>query len=365
MRTGTGKWGKVGERVGKWGTGRRKVGDRLLLLGKWGTESGGQESGGRKVVDRLLLLDMTSVQQFPWHSSASAAIMTNGLPSKPIPPSWPAPRPFVLRGQPPAASLDQATASRAARETSGAFPPAGNSRRGRQTSNHPTTAPHKPPHHGHRPTTSAQESTTSPQALRPTRPHRVTLLPTLVAHSFAVPCRAQLGLRARPQADAASTRSTVPDFGVRGFSFDHPTPCKAHPQSPKRQRRVGPHRQPNATTAARAQNLPRPNADAISSRKLSPADRTYQSPPKSAQTNPIPTWRKAPALPRTESSVLRPTGHPNFAKPTQFACSRPHARIHICASLSWSHITKHETRSPTRPGGTPQSCDRMNLRSRH
>ena len=30
-------------------------------------------------------------------------------------------------------------------------------------------------HHGHRPTTSAKESITSPQAPRPTRPHRVTL----------------------------------------------------------------------------------------------------------------------------------------------------------------------------------------------
>ena len=113
------------------------------------------------------------------------------------------PRPPLAR-----AILDPATASRATRETSGACPPAGNPRRGKQTNNHPTTAPHKPPHHGHRPTTSAQESTTSPPAPRPTHPHRVTL--ALVAHSFAVPGRAHqpspasaLGPRPMPQAPVA------------------------------------------------------------------------------------------------------------------------------------------------------------------
>ena len=120
---------------------------------------------------------MSTLQHLCWHSGSSV-VMTNGLPSKPIPPSWPASRPFVLRGQPPAASLAQAAPSRAAPETSGACPPAGNARRGSQTNSHPTTAPHKPVHHGHRPTTSTQESITSPPAPRPTRPHRVTLLPT-------------------------------------------------------------------------------------------------------------------------------------------------------------------------------------------
>jgi hypothetical protein len=190
------------------------------------------------VGDRLLLLDMRTLRHPCWHSGTSV-VMTNGLPSKPIPPSWPAPRSFFLRAQPPAASLAEAirspaTPSRAARETSGACPPTRKPFRVQRTKHQPTTAPIEP-RHRHRQTTSAKESTTSPPAPRPTLPHRVTLLPTLVAHSFAVPGRAKPGLRARPQADATSTRSAVPGFGVRGFSFDHPTPCKAHPQSPDRE----------------------------------------------------------------------------------------------------------------------------------
>ena len=182
--------------------------------------------------------------------------MTNGLPSKPIPPSWPASRPFVLCGQPPAASLAQAapsrsTASRAARETSGACPPTRDARHGKQTNNHPKTAPHKPGHHGHRPTTTTQESTTSPPAPRPTRPHRVTLLPTSTPEKKGgqstarrvEPCGQSTRERGAwysppffaAQTDATSTRSAVPGFGVRGFSFDHATTSKAHPPSPDRQ----------------------------------------------------------------------------------------------------------------------------------
>ena len=169
--------------------------------------------------------------------------MTNGLPSKPIPPSQPASRPFVLRDQPPAASLARATTSRAARETSGACPPTGNARRGKQTNNHPTTAPHKPPHHGHRPTTTAQESTTSPQAPRPTRPHRVTLLPTSTPgkkgdsprRAAWKPCGQSTregGAWYSPpffaaQADATGNRSAVPGFGVRAA---FPSTMRRHPK---------------------------------------------------------------------------------------------------------------------------------------
>ena len=193
-----------------------------------------------------------------------------------------------------------------------------------------------------------------PPANRPPPGYTTPDARSLVAHACGVPGRAKPGLRPRPKADAASTRSAVPAFGVRRFSFVRATACKAHPPSPERQQRVGPHRRPSATTTARAQNPSRPNSN--NAPKSPPPDTIRHCRPSAAQnprTDPIP-WRKAPALPRTESSVLRPTGQgPTRTEQTQsVAGSSPHARIHIRASVPASRDTKHETQI-TLPPSSP------------
>ena len=138
-------------------------------------------------------------------------------------------------------------------------------------------------HHGHRPTTSAKESITSPQAPRPTRPHRVTL-PRSDEHSCLSlhrdPCRhlepsgqtspaSALGPRPMPQAPVARS----PMSGSAAL----PSTMRRHPKPT--------HRAPTAREGLGriVRQAPVPP----------PTPRTYLSPEPSTQQN-LPTGQNAP-----------------------------------------------------------------------
>ena len=126
-------------------------------------------------------------------------------------------------------------------------------------------------------TTTVQESTTSRRTLQLTCYHRVTLLLAHVAHSFAVPGRAEPGLHARPKADVANAAP-----GCRNH-HDRATNDKAQPPSPDR-KGVG-----RAASSAK-RPCRRPHQKPIKARnhqsdKISPPDKTCHIPPSTTQNH--------------------------------------------------------------------------------
>ena len=305
--------------------------------------------------------EMSTSRQLPWHSSPSVSspnpvaqpnnynnlrrpgtpprvsldraasgqsrshnIMTEELPSKPIPSSWRAWRSFA-----------------SVRET--------------RITNHP------PASHKHRRTTSAKESTTSPRTPRPTRPRRVTLAPVTATPtapdilltmqaipkptrgaqsvgdglgrivsttplsppvhqtrtSPTLPCpepsihcapRPASGLGQRP---THRTNLNLPRLAESAI-FCRPTPKPANKPNSKRALWV-PRRLPAVRRALRAHAATVQTAIQSQFRPRLPASRVGLPARVTTKTNPIPAgshvtkycitgWRKAPALPRPESS---------------------------------------------------------------
>ena len=242
-------------------------------------------------------------------------IVTEGLPSKPIPSSWRAWRSF--------------TPSRETRITS-----------------------HPPASHKHRRKITTKESTTSPRAPRPTRPRRVTLAPVTVATTpnRAVTVKGAVGpqhpptpalpagppnphepnspvpptrhplcatpdLRARPKADAPNKPKSPPPARIRHFP---PSGPKTSKQTQFQARPPGAATPPGSPPRPPGRRRNRPNRHSKPIPAAPPGVPRRLANPRhnQNQTNPIPAgshvtkcciagWRKAPVLPRPESSGRR------------------------------------------------------------
>jgi len=198
--------------------------------------------------------------------------------------------------------------------------------------------------------------------------HRTQLSRTFVAHGYAVPqarpssC-AVPDLHARPKADHTnvSPRSRyLREPAIHG---------KAHPQSPERKRRVGPHRLPSAATPAGPQNPPRPDADRTSTRKSTPPDRTRHFQPRgdrNRRANPIPSQnRPRHVSKRFKTSHAASENHQTNPIPWRSLCpvrpTRAHARIR--ADFTSAPLSR-VVRNPYVTEILPRSCRSWGRRRR-
>ena len=182
--------------------------------------------------------------------------------------------------------------------------------------------------HEPRRTTTTQESTTSPPAPQPTHPHRVTL--DLVAHSFAVPGRAEPRLRARPKADAANAS---PSSRYHQVTTKQPMAKRNHQLEP---------RPPGSGLGQR--NRQRQRGRAPSTNYCAHAG------PKRAMHHPRPANRPIRAQSTFQNVSSGPWNDPNRREQTHAT------RIHVAKRCKTLHGQQQSAKQTHRPGFLGDLC---------